>query len=213
MEAVAPVSGSSTSHGVLKRAEEQQQEEWKKVGGSVSPAPSTSQLSVPIKSEPHIIETKDTIDTFNFSSSRDASDRLPSSSSCPVLSEITNVKREEEEEVKAGEAKGDPATLPLLLSPSSIPSAPVKCEMYQEEQEANLGANSSPVVNIPGLSPTPSLGISSCDDDLTTGGLGGGDGGGSGSVDVGDALVTPASISSNPLAVLQAVLRGKAAIP
>ncbi|KAL5960519.1 Pre-mRNA cleavage complex 2 protein Pcf11 [Taenia solium] len=217
VETVAPVAGGSTPHGVLKRVKkEQQQEEREKAGGSVSPAPSTSQLSVPIKPEPHIIETKITIDTFNFSSSRDASDRLPSSSSCPVLSEITNVKREEEEEeeeVKAGEAKGDPATLPLLLSPSSIPSAPVKCGMCQEEQEANLGANSSPVVNIPGLSPTPSLGISSCDDDLTTGGLGGGDGGGSGSVDVGDALVTPASISSNPLAVLQAVLRGKAAIP
>uniref|UniRef100_A0A0R3X0V9 CID domain-containing protein n=1 Tax=Hydatigena taeniaeformis TaxID=6205 RepID=A0A0R3X0V9_HYDTA len=215
VETAVPVAGGSTSHGVLKRSKkEQYQEEQEKAGGSVSPAPSTSQLSVPIKSEPHIIETKNAIETLNFSSSRDASDRLPSSSSCPVLSEVTNVKREEEEEeVKAGEAKGDPATLPLLLPPSSIPAASAKFEMCQEEQEVNLGANSSPVVNIPGLSPTPSLGINSYDDDLITGGLEGNDGGCSGSVGVGDPLVTPASISSNPLAVLQAVLRGKAAIP
>nr|CDS17908.1 ENTH VHS domain containing protein [Echinococcus granulosus] len=219
VETAAPVAGSSASHDVLKEAkmEQQQGEERATACSSVSPAPSTSQLSVLIKSEPHIIETKNAIDTLNFSSSRDASDRLPSSSSCPVLSEITNVKREEEEEeeeeVKAGEAKGEPATLSLLLPPSSIPAAPAKCEPCQEELEANLGANSSPVVNIPGLSPTASLGISSCEDDLTTGGLEGGDGGSGDGVGVGDPLVTPASISSNPLAVLQAVLRGKAAIP
>uniref|UniRef100_A0A5K3EJJ4 CID domain-containing protein n=1 Tax=Mesocestoides corti TaxID=53468 RepID=A0A5K3EJJ4_MESCO len=166
---------------------------------SVSPVPSSSQLSVPLKSEPQIIETKNGLDDLNFSCSRDSPQRSSppprvASLPCGLSSMITGSVKPKEES----------ATLPL--PPSSLPTnptpLPVKRE-YNDDSEGKLGATSPPIVNIPGLSPASS-GNGNDQDERTIGGLDSGNEGGN--------VATAASISSNPVEALQAFLRGETSI-
>nr|CDS29898.1 ENTH (VHS) domain containing protein [Hymenolepis microstoma] len=172
--------------------------------GSVSPA---HQLSVSIKSEPDIIESKNGIETLNFSSSSGNLDVLDPQK--PHLSEVgLGICEKSGEVIKEEPAKLSPETLP---PPSN--SFPFGGET---EVVANLGiARNSPLVSIPGLSPTNSTegGEENAGVESNVLGEDGGIGGGGQSAGSSDALVTPDTISSNPLAALEAVLGRKIVLP
>ncbi|VDN99257.1 unnamed protein product [Rodentolepis nana] len=179
-------------------------EDEKAIPGSVSPA---HQLSVSIKSEPDIIETKNGIETLNFSSPSDNLDVIKPQNP-HLLSEVgLGVCEKSGEVIKEEPAKISPETLP---PPSS--SLPFGGET---EVVSNLSiARNSPLVSIPGLSPTNSTEGGEENAGLESNVLeDGGIGGGGQSAGSSDALVTPDTISSNPLAALEAVLGRKIVLP
>ncbi|KAM7537837.1 hypothetical protein Aperf_G00000063604 [Anoplocephala perfoliata] len=181
--------------------------------GSVSPA---QLLSVSINSEPEIIESKVGIDTLNFSSSHNPDDEKAADTSGPRASPNVSPL----DFPVGGESKGEP-TKP---SPTLPPSSSLGSFLSSDNEVVNLGiARNSLEVAIPGLSPTTSVdgsngileGCFNCDelDEEGRTGIvedGGGDGRGAGD---GEPLVTPAAISSDPLGVLEAVLRRKVVLP
>lgn len=173
-------------------------------------------LSVSIKSEPEIIESKNGLDTLNFSSSHNPDDEKAADASGPRASPKVSPL----EVPVGGESKGKPAK----PSPTLPPSSSIGSFLSGDNDVVNLGiTRNSPEVAIPGLSPTTSVDgsngiLEGCfngeelDEEGGTGVAedGGGDGRGVGG---GEPLVTPAAISSDPLAALEAVLGRKVVLP
>ncbi|KAM3175454.1 hypothetical protein ACTXT7_008482 [Hymenolepis weldensis] len=170
--------------------------------GSVSPA---HPLSVSIKSEPDIIESKNGIETLNFSSSSGNLDEIDPQKS--HLSEVSlGVYEKSGEEVRVEPAKISPETLP--------PPSSSFLSGGENEVAVNLGlVRNSPLVSIPGLSPTNSTEGGEENAGVETSALEDGGSGGGQSVGNGDPLVTSDTISSNPLAALEAVLGRKIVLP